>query len=424
MFCGRVFIFLFQSFPLGDKSSVNLRGEYHVENVTTFDSDSGAEDHSKAMDIDVASSGTIQTAETGSQLGSLQKPETSATLNDLYPAFWSLQADFSAPTRLFDAQTLAKFKTGIKMTMACFERMNTGASVSQSKDSSQYAGFKRKRTRTDADVAGRYNPKYLTNRDLFDLEVHDIAFRRHILVQALIILDFLLSLTPAAKTKLADLSNKSVLYAFTLSESDAQWATSTKSVIASYLQQGSGNEGKAYYRMVDMVLSRDKNWVHWKAENCPKIDRPPVAAEQYAEAQKTLQKLCTPQPLPIPFGANDLAFLSSTATVEDLTDPSRYAKPSMEEYYKGIQNDELDAEMGTEEEVNAAQEAKDSKIWRALRASRNRFALCEKIENGKNLGALIGLDPLSKQNPEEAENIAPSNTEEDTVQAKDDVVTD
>jgi THO complex subunit 1 len=36
-FCGRVFIFMFQSFPLGDRSSVNLRGEYHTENVTTFD---------------------------------------------------------------------------------------------------------------------------------------------------------------------------------------------------------------------------------------------------------------------------------------------------------------------------------------------------------------------------------------------------
>ncbi len=37
MFCGRVFLFLFQSFPLGDKSSVNLRGEFHVENVTSFE---------------------------------------------------------------------------------------------------------------------------------------------------------------------------------------------------------------------------------------------------------------------------------------------------------------------------------------------------------------------------------------------------
>src|ERR1700742_3142109 len=38
-FCGRVFIFMFQSFPLGDRSSVNLRGEYHVENLTTYETE-------------------------------------------------------------------------------------------------------------------------------------------------------------------------------------------------------------------------------------------------------------------------------------------------------------------------------------------------------------------------------------------------
>lgn len=37
VFCGRVYIFLFQSFPLGHKGSVNLRGEFHVGNVTTFE---------------------------------------------------------------------------------------------------------------------------------------------------------------------------------------------------------------------------------------------------------------------------------------------------------------------------------------------------------------------------------------------------
>ncbi|KAK4926238.1 hypothetical protein LTR66_016360, partial [Elasticomyces elasticus] len=36
-FCGRVFIFMFLGFPLHDKSSVNLRGDFHTENVTTYD---------------------------------------------------------------------------------------------------------------------------------------------------------------------------------------------------------------------------------------------------------------------------------------------------------------------------------------------------------------------------------------------------
>ena len=48
----------------------------------------------------------------------------------------------------------------------------------------------------------------------------DLAFRRHILVQTLIVVDFLLSLTPKAKRKLESLGNKSVLYGYTLEEED------------------------------------------------------------------------------------------------------------------------------------------------------------------------------------------------------------
>ena len=47
-------------------------------------------------------------------------------------------------------------------------------------------------------------------------QFNDTAFRRHVLVQALILLDFMLSLTPKAKARLADLTNKSVLYGFVL----------------------------------------------------------------------------------------------------------------------------------------------------------------------------------------------------------------
>lgn len=48
----------------------------------------------------------------------------------------------------------------------------------------------------------------------------DLAFRRHILVQALIVIDFLLSLTPKAKRKIDHTTNKSVLYNYTISDDD------------------------------------------------------------------------------------------------------------------------------------------------------------------------------------------------------------
>jgi THO complex subunit 1 len=60
---------------------------------------------------------------------------------------------------------------------------------------------------------------------LIRLKISDLSFRRHILVQVLIVLDFLLSLSSKAKEKLSKASldnpNKSVMYADqVLSETD------------------------------------------------------------------------------------------------------------------------------------------------------------------------------------------------------------
>jgi THO complex subunit 1 len=55
------------------------------------------------------------------------------------------------------------------------------------------------------------------------MQISDLSFRRHILVQALIIMDFLLSLSVKAKEKLISIpqQNKSVVYQdHVLSEED------------------------------------------------------------------------------------------------------------------------------------------------------------------------------------------------------------
>jgi hypothetical protein len=61
----------------------------------------------------------------------------------------------------------------------------------------------------------------------------------------------------------------------------------------------------------------------------------------------------------------------------------------LEEYYKGIETDDLDLDFAAEEEKNEIEERKAGRIWRALRASDRRFVLCEKIQYGTNLKALV-----------------------------------
>lgn len=355
VFCGRVFIFLFQSFPLGDRSSVNLRGEYHVENVTVYEDlppkieskiEDGMETKQKKDDgaiekepgNDGVTAAADQAKSTAEQAGfpaktvkfdaKEEKPQDDVpNMDTLYPIFWSLQENFSTPTRLFEDTNLEAFRAGLETTIRKFKQVQEelkGRGVTQLPDENK-RGIKRKSNGQEDQLSSSFNPKYLTSRDLFDLEISDLAFQRHILVQALILVDFLASLTPKAKRKLDHTSNKSVLYNYTLNEENAKWVTTMRNSIATYLQDGP--EGKFYYRMVDTVLSRDKNWVHWKAESCPPIEREPVSAEDFAEAEKGAQKASTNKRLrPMPMGSLDLKFLSDggdTDGMEKLKDLER-----------------------------------------------------------------------------------------------------
>lgn len=244
-FCGRVFIFMFQSFPLGDKSSVNLRGEFHVENVTTFDAIPPIEANTEQMDIDTnkeeasKESGGVakKSSEDSTGLGkgvTFSKTEKSMSADELYPIFWALQQSFSQPKKLFNDTHFSGFKSGLEATLSMFKTVeSTGRPTKTAEEGKR--GTKRKRGQGDEDLANAFNPKYLTSRDLFELEVcisysplkrdivntsqiSDLSFRRNILVQVLIVLDFLLSLSTKAKEKLAKSTlpenpNRSVMYA-------------------------------------------------------------------------------------------------------------------------------------------------------------------------------------------------------------------
>lgn len=96
-----------------------------------------------------------------------------------------------------------------------------------------------------------------------------------------------------------------------------EWALTTKKIIADYLQQGM--DGKFYYRMVDTVLSRDKNWVRWKVESCPPIVREPMLPKYYHEAKVGAERACATKRIrAAPPGSIDLSFLSEAEVANGL----------------------------------------------------------------------------------------------------------
>ena len=191
---------MFQSFPLGDRSSVNLRGEYHVENITTFEQlparpasnpEEGVETDQKFEHVDAIKneiapiSGTTEDRDMAefSKNGRAGKSvvfegdsthnRTQPDMDALYPVFWSLQASFSNPTRLFDEANFQDFKTGLGLTidkLQSIQQESQGRGTSKMVDESP-SGMKRKRGDEGDDLATSFNPKYLTSRDLFELEV-------------------------------------------------------------------------------------------------------------------------------------------------------------------------------------------------------------------------------------------------------------
>jgi THO complex subunit 1 len=175
-----------------------LRGEYHTENVTTFDEISEPQNRSDgAMDVDSEDQTLVseiptkklQTSEkdTNGQAVHLVAEEPKALapntnqggpasaldMDALYPVFWGLQTNFSAPTRLFDPEHFASFRTGLEATLALFQRVNTdleNRGMTKGFEDPR-RGLKRKRVGDVGEMTNSFNPKYLTSRDLFELEV-------------------------------------------------------------------------------------------------------------------------------------------------------------------------------------------------------------------------------------------------------------
>lgn len=240
------------------------------------------------------------------------------------------------------------------------------------------------------------------------MQISDLSFRRHVLVQALIIIDFILSLTSGAKEKLVgfNATNKSVMYHDQLDEENVsvstpfpgrdrtdkrqtKWANEMKVAISDYLKRGP--DGPYFNRMVETVLARDKNWVFWKMASCPPIQRKPVSTETFKESKAHAQRLATSKRLrPNPLGAVSMDFIrddSRKLSMDNLQEAERYALPELDGFKRSIANDEFEIDMPKNEQTKAAAVAgKASKSWRALRiGGRSKMAAFDSIDDPRRI---------------------------------------
>lgn len=152
-----------------------------MENITVFENlptkteapqDTGMEIEGEEGKVSVHASGDSQ--ENGTNAASQEKVQANdSELDALYPIFWSLQESFSMPTRLFDTKHFQTFRQGLQSTIRKFQTVHQeqqARGTSRLLDDSKRT-LKRKRNSFGDEVSNSINPRYLTSRDLFDLEV-------------------------------------------------------------------------------------------------------------------------------------------------------------------------------------------------------------------------------------------------------------
>lgn len=237
VFCGRILLFLAKFFPFSERSGLNIISEFNVDNVTEF----GTVDGDVPMD---------ETAE-----------DASPKVDDhLYIKFWSLQEFFRCPNICYDTAQWKKFTSQSSDILAAFksfklEEADVGQSSSTVKDSSSDVSMKA------VQDEHHFFAKFLTNPKLLSLQLSDSNFRRTILVQYLILFQYLVA---TVKFK----SEKEVL-----SASQLEWLQETEAIVYKLLKETPPN-GKEFVETIKHILKREEMWNNWKNDSCKEIQRP------------------------------------------------------------------------------------------------------------------------------------------------------
>ncbi|CAG8604472.1 3258_t:CDS:10, partial [Cetraspora pellucida] len=336
-----------------------------------------------------------------------------------YNTFWSLQTYFSNPPKLFKDNNLEVVLNNIGIILNRFSDIiareklktaeeNLGGSRNNdfefglpSPPSDDGRGKKRKFMETDEDESitfskdyVKYFPKYLSSFALFDKEISDPNFRRIVLVQILIIMQYLTGFFPEEQARInkakAPHDNAAVqLPTYTIMEPQQHMVQEIWNKVIGQLEETTLN-GKNFVRTILHILNMEKRWNYWKfADNCSfgsdkEIkDKAERAREDFAEALKRKAKMNKPKE---PFESK-ITKLSEFWTRNDdddefMADASRkIIPPDFDSVYEQIKKDGYPPELGFTFDPSDTVEEKELKEkcwvnkWFALRTARHHYLL-------------------------------------------------
>lgn len=300
VFCGRILMFLAHFFPLSERSAVNIKGVFNTSNETKYEK---------------------------------EPPDGFSIDFNFYKTFWSLQEYFCNPASLTLASTKwQKFTSSLTVVLNTFDAQPLS-------DEEGDANMLEEESAT-------FSIKYLTSSKLMGLELKDPSFRRHVLVQCLILFDYLKA--PGKNEK--DVPSE------TLREEIKSCEERVKKLL-----EVTPPRGKEFLQKIEHILERENNWVWWKRDGCPPFEKQPIEKKTTHDATKKRRPRWR-------LGNKELSQLWKWADQNPnaLTDPQRVRTPAISEYWKPLAED-MDESAGIEAEYHH----KSNRVycWKGLRFS-------------------------------------------------------
>uniref|UniRef100_A0A672L1H1 Death domain-containing protein n=1 Tax=Sinocyclocheilus grahami TaxID=75366 RepID=A0A672L1H1_SINGR len=245
VFCGRIQLFLARLFPLSEKSGLNLQSQFNLDNITVFNKNE--QDSTLGLQhTEVKEEGMdVEEGEMGDE--DAPAPCTIPIDYNLYRKFWTLQDYFRNPVQCYDKFSWMTFLKYSDETLAVFK--------SYKLDDMQASKKKLEEMRT---AAGDhvYFAKFLTSEKLMDLQLSDSNFRRHILLQYLILFQYLKGQVKFKSSSCA------------LNDDQSLWIEDTTKLVYQLLKE-TPPDGDKFASMVEHILNTEENWNSWKNEGCP-----------------------------------------------------------------------------------------------------------------------------------------------------------
>ncbi|XP_050351970.1 THO complex subunit 1 [Nymphalis io] len=263
VFCGRILLFLAKFFPFSERSGLNIVSEFNLENLTEFGGDN---------------SSTLKDALDEDMIVDDEKNKLLIDYN-LYCRFWSLQDFFRNPNTCYNKIQWKTFVAHSGSVLSAFSSYKLEAVELQKSKLNRM-----KAVNSDVEMhenkEQHYFAKFLTNQKLLELQLSDSNFRRCVLIQFLILFQYL---TSTVKFKMESQELKS---------DQADWVKETTALVYRLLAETPPN-GKRFAECVKSILKREEHWNTWKNDGCPEFQKPkppPVQAESNEEIKRAKKR--------------------------------------------------------------------------------------------------------------------------------------